>query len=110
MIQKVISSNAIQSTQIKDMVYAFQDILGGIATTLSLVTLSAQMNVMVSSFIDTITTIRLWVTPSDQTIIICSHDFRSIARYCTRVFYLEKGKVTKVLTRSEYDFFLKKQN
>ena len=47
---------------------------------------------------------------SNRTVIICSHDFGSIARHCSRVFYLEKGRITKVLTPSEYDFFLEKQN
>ena len=45
---------------------------------------------------------------SNRTVIICSHDFRSVARYCSRVFYLEKGRIEKVLTPSEYDFFLDK--
>ena len=47
---------------------------------------------------------------SNRTVIICSHDFGSVARYCNRVFYLEKGRISKVLTPSEYDFFLEKQN
>ncbi|MHA2166798.1 MAG: hypothetical protein ACXAAT_13130, partial [Candidatus Hodarchaeales archaeon] len=47
---------------------------------------------------------------SKRTVIICSHDFGSIARYCNRVFYLEKGRITKDLTPPEYDFFLEKQN
>ncbi|MFW9992396.1 MAG: ABC transporter ATP-binding protein [Candidatus Odinarchaeota archaeon] len=44
----------------------------------------------------------------DITVVICSHDFNAIAQLCTRVFYLEKGGITKVLTPPEYDFFLKK--
>ena len=46
----------------------------------------------------------------NRSVIICSHDFRSIARYCNQVFYLEKGRIIKSLTPSEYDFFLEKQN
>lgn len=45
---------------------------------------------------------------SNRTVIICSHDFQSVARFCNRVFYLEKGQITKSLTPSEYDFFLEK--
>lgn len=48
--------------------------------------------------------------PPDRAIIICSHDFRTVAQLCNRVFYLEKGKITNVLSPSEYDFFLEKQN
>lgn len=48
--------------------------------------------------------------PPDRTVIICSHNFRAVARVCNRVFYLEKGKITKVLTPSEYNFFLKNKN
>ena len=47
---------------------------------------------------------------SNRTAIICSHDFGSVARYCNRVFYLEKGRIEKVLTPAEYEFFLKKQD
>jgi ABC-type multidrug transport system ATPase subunit len=48
--------------------------------------------------------------PPDRTVIICSHDFRAVARVCNRVFYLEKGRITKVLTPSEFNFFLKNKN
>ncbi len=48
--------------------------------------------------------------PKDRTVIICSHDFRTIAQLCTRVFYLENGKITNTLLPSEFDFFLEKQN
>ena len=44
------------------------------------------------------------------TVIICSHDFNSISRVCTRVCYLEKGRIKKILEPSEYDYFLAKQN
>ncbi len=44
--------------------------------------------------------------PSDRTIIMCSHDFNSIARLCTKVFFLEKGRISKILEPSEYDYFL----
>ncbi|MFX0051612.1 MAG: ATP-binding cassette domain-containing protein [Candidatus Hermodarchaeota archaeon] len=47
---------------------------------------------------------------ADRTVIICSHNFRTIARLCSRVFYLENGGITKVLIPSEYDFFLKNKN
>jgi ABC-type multidrug transport system ATPase subunit len=46
---------------------------------------------------------------SKRTVIICSHDFGSVARYCNRVLYLEKGRISKDLGPSEYDFFLEKQ-
>ncbi|MFX0184196.1 MAG: ABC transporter ATP-binding protein [Candidatus Hodarchaeota archaeon] len=48
--------------------------------------------------------------PPDRTVIICSHDLRAIARVCNRVFYLEKGRIMKILTPSEYSFFLKNKN
>jgi ABC-type multidrug transport system ATPase subunit len=48
--------------------------------------------------------------PTDRTVIICSHDFATIARLCDRVFYLEKGRLIKDLTPSEYSFFLEKRN
>jgi ABC-2 type transport system ATP-binding protein len=48
--------------------------------------------------------------PVDRTVIICSHNFYTIARLCNRVFYLENGKITRVLMPSEYDFFLKNKN
>lgn len=47
---------------------------------------------------------------SNTTVIICSHDFNAISRICTVVYYLEKGKINKILEPSEYDFFLNKQN
>ncbi|MHA2224958.1 MAG: ABC transporter ATP-binding protein [Candidatus Hodarchaeales archaeon] len=47
--------------------------------------------------------------PKDRTVIICSHDFNTIAQLCDRVAYIEKGRITKVLTPSEYDYFLIKQ-
>jgi len=46
----------------------------------------------------------------NTTVIICSHDFNSISRVCTKVYYLEKGRIKKILEPSEYDFFLSKQN
>ncbi|MFX0170942.1 MAG: ABC transporter ATP-binding protein [Candidatus Hodarchaeota archaeon] len=46
----------------------------------------------------------------DRTVIICSHNFRTISRLCSRVFYLENGRITKVLLPTEYDFFLKNKN
>ncbi|MFX0205093.1 MAG: ATP-binding cassette domain-containing protein [Candidatus Hodarchaeota archaeon] len=57
-------------------------------------------------FIKTVITNR----KSDTTVIICSHDFKSISQVCSKVYYLEKGRIEKVLEPSEYDFFLKKQN
>ncbi|UCG03812.1 MAG: ABC transporter ATP-binding protein [Candidatus Heimdallarchaeota archaeon] len=44
------------------------------------------------------------------TVIICSHDFHSISQVCSKVYYLEKGRIEKVLEPSEFDFFLNKQN
>ncbi|MFW9857071.1 MAG: ABC transporter ATP-binding protein [Candidatus Thorarchaeota archaeon] len=46
--------------------------------------------------------------PSDRTVIICSHDFRTVAKLCDRVIYLEKGNISKILEKSEFDFFLEK--
>ena len=45
--------------------------------------------------------------PKDRTVIICSHEFSTIARLCDRVVYLEKGRINRVLNPSEYSFFLK---
>ncbi|MFX1286334.1 MAG: ATP-binding cassette domain-containing protein [Promethearchaeota archaeon] len=47
---------------------------------------------------------------SNTTIIICSHDFNSISHICTKVYYLEKGRINKILEPSEFDYFLNKQN
>ena len=47
---------------------------------------------------------------SNKTVIICSHDFSSISRICSKVFYLEKGRINKILEPSEYDYFLNRQN
>lgn len=47
---------------------------------------------------------------SNITVIICSHDFNSISHICSKVYYLEKGRIDKILQPSEYDYFLKKQN
>ncbi|UCE13934.1 MAG: ABC transporter ATP-binding protein [Candidatus Heimdallarchaeota archaeon] len=47
---------------------------------------------------------------SNTTVIICSHDFDSISLICTKVFYLEKGRIERILEPSEYDYFLKRQN
>lgn len=47
---------------------------------------------------------------SDTTVIICSHDFNSISHVCSKVYYLEKGRIIKILEPSEYDYFLNKQN
>lgn len=47
---------------------------------------------------------------SKTTVIICSHDFSSISRVCSKVYYLEKGRIKKYLEPSEYDYFLNKQN
>lgn len=43
---------------------------------------------------------------SDTTIVIASHNFRMVTQLCNRIFYLEKGKLARVLEPSEYDFFL----
>ncbi len=48
--------------------------------------------------------------PPETTVIICSHDFNAVARVCNRVFYLEKGKLLKILTPSEYNYFLDRMN
>ena len=47
---------------------------------------------------------------SNTTVIICSHDFNSISRICTKVYYLEKGSINKILEPSEFDYFLNRQN
>ncbi|MFX0115518.1 MAG: ATP-binding cassette domain-containing protein [Candidatus Hodarchaeota archaeon] len=44
------------------------------------------------------------------TVIIASHDFRAVSQLCDRVFYLEKGRIQRILDPSEYDFFLSKAN
>jgi len=44
-----------------------------------------------------------------KTVILCSHDFRTVGEMCSKVVYLEKGRLMKVLTPSEYDFFLDKE-
>ena len=46
----------------------------------------------------------------NTTVIICSHDFNSISRICTKVYYLEKGRINKILEPSEFDYFLNRQN
>ncbi|MFX1511436.1 MAG: ABC transporter ATP-binding protein [Promethearchaeota archaeon] len=46
--------------------------------------------------------------PSKATVIICSHDFEAIARVCNKVFFLEKGEITRILTPPEYNFFLER--
>ncbi|MHA2307148.1 MAG: ABC transporter ATP-binding protein [Candidatus Hodarchaeales archaeon] len=45
----------------------------------------------------------------NTTVILCSHDFNTVNRLCSKVFYLEKGKILKILVPSEYDYFLNKQ-
>ncbi|MHA1976348.1 MAG: ABC transporter ATP-binding protein [Candidatus Hodarchaeales archaeon] len=45
--------------------------------------------------------------PPDKTVIICSHDFNAIAKLCTRVYYLEKGKISQSYLPTEYNQFLK---
>jgi len=47
---------------------------------------------------------------SNTTVIICSHDFNSISHICTKVYYLEKGRINIILEPSEFDYFLNKQN
>ncbi|MHA2247793.1 MAG: ABC transporter ATP-binding protein [Candidatus Hodarchaeales archaeon] len=47
---------------------------------------------------------------SNTTVIICSHDFNSISRICTKVYYLEKGRINRILEPSEFDYFLNRQN
>ncbi|MFX0124260.1 MAG: ABC transporter ATP-binding protein [Candidatus Hodarchaeota archaeon] len=47
---------------------------------------------------------------SDTTVIICSHDFNAISNVCTKVYYLEKGRIQRILEPSEYEYFLNKQN
>ena len=44
-----------------------------------------------------------------KTVILCSHDFRAVGEMCNKVVYLEKGRLIKILTPSEYDFFLDKE-
>ncbi len=46
---------------------------------------------------------------SNTTVILCSHDFNTVNRLCSKVFYLEKGKLLKILAPTEYDYFLNKQ-
>ncbi len=44
--------------------------------------------------------------PPETTVIICSHDFEAIARLCSRVYYLEKGKISQSYLPTEYNKFL----
>ncbi|MHA1994125.1 MAG: ABC transporter ATP-binding protein [Candidatus Hodarchaeales archaeon] len=44
--------------------------------------------------------------PPNKTVIICSHDFDAIAKLCSRVYYLEKGKIIQSYQPSEYNQFL----
>ena len=50
--------------------------------------------------------------PPEKTVIICSHDFEAIAQLCSRVYYLEKGRISQSYLPAEYDQFLslKKNN
>ncbi|PWI47407.1 hypothetical protein CEE45_11950 [Candidatus Heimdallarchaeota archaeon B3_Heim] len=44
--------------------------------------------------------------PPNKTVIICSHDFNAIAQLCSRVYYLEKGRISQSYLPNEYDQFL----
>ncbi|MCK4849106.1 MAG: ABC transporter ATP-binding protein [Candidatus Heimdallarchaeota archaeon] len=44
------------------------------------------------------------------TVVLCSHNFSAVGELCSRVVYLERGRLTQILTPSEYDFFLDKEN
>ncbi|MHA1443848.1 MAG: ABC transporter ATP-binding protein [Candidatus Hodarchaeales archaeon] len=44
-----------------------------------------------------------------KTVVLCSHDLRTVGELCNKVVYLEKGRIIKILTPSEYDFFLDKE-
>lgn len=46
----------------------------------------------------------------NKTVIICSHDFESVSLICTKVFYLENGRIMRILEPSEYGYFLNRQN
>jgi ABC-type multidrug transport system ATPase subunit len=48
--------------------------------------------------------------PANRTVIICSHDFRTVARLCDRVIYLEKGKISRILEKPDFEYFLGKSN
>jgi len=45
---------------------------------------------------------------SNKTVILCSHDFNSVNNLCSRVFYLEKGKILRSLVPTEFSYFLNK--
>ncbi|MHA1941519.1 MAG: ABC transporter ATP-binding protein [Candidatus Hodarchaeales archaeon] len=45
---------------------------------------------------------------SKTTVILCSHNFETVNRLCTRVVYLDKGIIERDLTPDEYSYFLDK--
>ena len=41
-----------------------------------------------------------------STVIMCSHDLPSVKSVCSKIIFLEKGKIKKVLDPLEYDYLL----
>ena len=42
----------------------------------------------------------------EKTVIICSHDFEAIAQLCSRVYYMEKGKIIQSYLPDNFEQFL----
>lgn len=42
----------------------------------------------------------------ETTVLISSHNFRVVTQLCDRIFFLEKGRLARILEPSDYDSFL----